>query len=264
VLEAATPAKGTCPEGAQSEAEASRKVREMFTEIAPRYDFLNHLLSLELDRLWRARAARRLSSVLQRPEARVLDLCCGTGDLAFALVRSGQAQIIGADFSHAMLLRARAKSASALRSPRRSANASDKNPSTPFFEADALLLPFANASFDLVTSAFGFRNLANYEEGLKEIRRVLKPGGTLAILEFSEPPPGLAGDLYRWYCRKLLPKVGGLLSGNLKAYKYLPASVARFFRPQELAAQISTAGFISVKYELWTLGSVALHSAIKP
>ena len=269
MLEAAATAKGTRPEGAQSEAEASRKVREMFTEIAPRYDFLNHLLSLELDRLWRARAAHRLRPVLQRPEARVLDLCCGTGDLAFALVRGSQAQIIGADFSHAMLVRARAKSASAARSPRRSANASEnKKPSTPasllFLEADALRLPFANASFDLVTSAFGFRNLANYEEGLKEIRRVLKPGGTLAILEFSEPPPGLAGDLYRWYCRKLLPKVGGLLSGNLNAYKYLPASVARFFRPQELATQISTAGFMSVKYELWTLGSVALHSAIKP
>jgi demethylmenaquinone methyltransferase / 2-methoxy-6-polyprenyl-1,4-benzoquinol methylase len=114
-----------------------------------------------------------------------------------------------------------------------------------------------------VTSAFGFRNLANYEGGLKEIRRVLKPGGTLAILEFSEPPPGLLGDLYRWYCRKILPKIGGLLSGNPNAYKYLPASVARFFRPGELAALMSSLGFTSVRYRLWTLGSVALHTAIK-
>jgi demethylmenaquinone methyltransferase/2-methoxy-6-polyprenyl-1,4-benzoquinol methylase len=261
VAEAAAPAKGTRPEGAQTEADAARKVREMFTEIAPRYDFLNHLLSLQLDRLWRARVARHLRPILQRPDACVLDLCCGTGDLAFALARAGHAQVIGADFSHAMLVRARAKSANAVRGAQAGANANARV-LLPFFEADALRLPFANASFDLVTSAFGFRNLANYEEGLKEIRRVLKAGGTLAILEFSEPPPGLAGDLYRWYCRKLLPKIGGLLSGNPDAYKYLPASVARFFRPDELAALMSSVGFTSVRYQLWTLGSVALHTAI--
>ncbi len=260
MAEAAAPAKGTRPEGAQTEADASRKVREMFTEIAPRYDFLNHLLSLQFDRLWRARVARQLTPVLQRCGARVLDLCCGTGDLAFALARAGQAQIIGADFSHAMLVRAQAKSASAVRGAQAGANA---RASLPFFEADALRLPFASASFDLVTSAFGFRNLANYEDGLKEIRRVLKPGGTLAILEFSEPPPGLAGDLYRWYCRKLMPKIGGLFSGNPNAYKYLPASVARFFRADELAALMSTVGFTSVTYERWTVGSVAFHKAIK-
>jgi len=262
VAEAAAPAKGTRPEGAQTEADASRKVREMFTEIAPRYDFLNHLLSLQLDRLWRARVARHLRPILQRPDACVLDLCCGTGDLAFALARAGHAQVIGADFSHAMLVRARAKSAREEFGAQADAKANARR-SLPFFEADALRLPFADASFELVTSAFGFRNLANYEEGLKEIRRVLQPGGTLAILEFSEPPPGLAGDLYRWYCRKLLPKIGGLLSGNPTAYKYLPASVARFFRPDELAALMSTVGFTSVSYELWTLGSVALHKAIK-
>ena len=256
MAEAALPAKGTRPEGVQSEADASRKVREMFTQIAPRYDFLNHLLSLELDRLWRARAARHLLPILERPEARVLDLCCGTGDLAFALARVGSAQILGADFSHAMLLRAQAKGAA---STAREGNP----PGVRFFEADALRLPFADASFDLVTSAFGFRNLANYANGLKEIHRVLKPGGTLAILEFAEPTPGLAGDLYRWYCRKVLPKIGGVLSGNPSAYKYLPASVARFFRPEELASLISGVGFDSVAYQLWTLGSVALHIGVK-
>jgi demethylmenaquinone methyltransferase/2-methoxy-6-polyprenyl-1,4-benzoquinol methylase len=140
-----------------------------------------------------------------------------------------------------------------------------RQPAVPaaFFEADALQLPFADSAFDLVTSAFGFRNLANYESALREIRRVLKPGGTLAILEFSEPPPGLPGDLYRWYCRKVLPKIGGLLSGNPKAYKYLPASVARFFRPKELASLMSQVGFAPVEFELWTLGSVALHTGIK-
>jgi demethylmenaquinone methyltransferase / 2-methoxy-6-polyprenyl-1,4-benzoquinol methylase len=258
MAEAAAPAKGTRPEGAQSEADASRKVREMFTEIAPRYDFLNHLLSLELDRVWRTRAARRLRPILLRSDARVLDLCCGTGDLAFALARSGPAQVVGADFSHAMLVRAKAKSQAEVRSPK-----ADAAVPAAFFEADALRLPIADASFDLVTTAFGFRNLANYESGLKEIRRVLKSGGTLAILEFTEPPPGLAGDVYRWYCRTVLPKIGGLLSGNPNAYKYLPASVARFFRPDELASLMCKAGFASVDFQLWTMGSVALHTGIK-
>ena len=255
---APAPAKGTRPEGAQTEADASRKVREMFTEIAPRYDFLNHLLSLEQDRVWRARTARRLRPILQQRDARALDLCCGTGDLAFALARSGSAQVIGADFSHAMLERANAKSR---------ANARNRKATTgapvAFCEADALRLPFADGSFDLVTTAFGFRNLANYESGLQEIQRVLRPGGTLAILEFTEPPPGLAGDLYRWYCRKVLPKIGGWLSGNPNAYKYLPASVARFFQPDELVSLMRKAGFGSVDYRLWTLGSVALHTGIK-
>ncbi len=257
MAEAAAAAKGTRPEGAQSEADASRKVREMFTEIAPRYDFLNHLLSLEQDRVWRARTARRLRPILQRRDARVLDLCCGTGDLALALARSGPAQVTGADFSHAMLVRATTKTKTHARSLRAELEA----PVT-FLEADALRLPFADSSFDLVTTSFGFRNLANYESGLTEIRRVLKRSGTLAILEFTEPPPGLAGDLYRWYCRAVLPKIGGLLSGNPNAYKYLPASVARFFHPDELASLIRKAGFASVEYQLWTLGSVALHTGI--
>jgi demethylmenaquinone methyltransferase / 2-methoxy-6-polyprenyl-1,4-benzoquinol methylase len=254
---ASVPAKGTRPEGAQTEADASRRVREMFTEIAPRYDFLNHLLSLEMDRVWRARTARRLWPILRRPHARVLDLCCGTGDLAFVLARGGAAQVIGADFSHAMLMRALTKSTANAQAKRQSAVPA------AFFEADALRLPFADVSFDLVTTAFGFRNLANYEDGLREIRRVLKPGGTLAILEFSEPPPGVLGDLYRWYCRKVLPKIGGLLSGNPNAYKYLPASVSRFFRPTELASAMTQVGFAPVDFELWTLGSVALHTGIK-
>jgi len=256
--EAAAPAKGTRPEGAQSEADASRKVREMFTEIAPHYDFLNHLLSFEQDRVWRARTARRVRPILLRRDARVLDLCCGTGDLAFALARSGAAQVTGADFSHAMLVRATTKSKTRSRGPK----AGSAIPAT-FLEADALRLPFADSSLDLVTTAFGFRNLANYESGLQEIRRVLKRGGTLAILEFTEPPPGLAGDLYRWYCRKVLPKIGGFLSGNPNAYKYLPASVARFFHPDELVSLMGEAGFASVEYQLWTLGSVALHTGIR-
>jgi demethylmenaquinone methyltransferase / 2-methoxy-6-polyprenyl-1,4-benzoquinol methylase len=261
VAEASAPApvKGTRPEGAVTEADASKKVREMFTEIAPRYDLLNHLLSLQLDRLWRARAAKHLQSVLERPNAIVLDLCCGTGDLAFALARAGKARIIGADFAHTMLVRAREKSRDL--PPSLNQNGASR---MPFFEADALQLPFASSSFDSVTTAFGFRNLANYEAGLREIQRVLKPGGTVAILEFAEPPEGLWGDFYRWYFCKVLPRIGGLISGDQAAYKYLPKSVARFFRPPELAALMSYVGYQSVDYRVWTLGIVALHTGVRP
>jgi demethylmenaquinone methyltransferase/2-methoxy-6-polyprenyl-1,4-benzoquinol methylase len=256
--ELAGPVKGTRPEGTATEADASKKVREMFTQIAPRYDLLNHLLSLQIDRLWRARTAKRLRPILERPDALVLDLCCGTGDLAFALAHAGKARIIGADFAHTMLVRARDKSGTL-------AASTGQNPvSTVFFEADALRTPFADASFDLVTTAFGFRNLANYEAGLREIQRVLKPEGTVAILEFTEPPEGLWGDFYRWYFCSVLPRIGGIISGERAAYSYLPKSVARFFRPSELAALLSAVGYQSVEYRVWTLGTVALHIAVRP
>ncbi len=228
-------------------------MREMFTRIAPRYDLLNHLLSAQMDRLWRARTARELKPVLQRPDALVLDLCCGTGDLAFALQRGAKARILGADFSHPMLVRARQK-----------ASAGNGTPPVPFLEADALRLPFAEKSFDLVTSAFGFRNLANYEDGLREIFRVLKSGATLGILEFAEPAPGLLGDAYRFYTRTVLPKVGGWISGDAAAYSYLPKSVGRFFRPEQLVSLLTNMGYVQVRYHLMTLGSVALHLAVRP
>ena len=253
--EAPAPVKGTCPEGAVTEADASKKVREMFTEIAPRYDLLNHLLSLQLDRLWRARAAKLLRPVFLNREARVLDLCCGTGDLAIALNRRYWARVIGVDFAHSMLVRARKKS-TRLHSPDLVLRP------ISYIEGDALRLPFADGTFDLVTAAFGFRNLANYEAGLREIQRVLRPGGTIAILEFAEPPEGRLGDLYRWYFCNVLPKIGGLISGDQSAYKYLPKSVARFFRPPELAALMSTVGYHSVDYRVWTFGTVALHTGV--
>jgi demethylmenaquinone methyltransferase/2-methoxy-6-polyprenyl-1,4-benzoquinol methylase len=256
VAEAAAPAKGTRPAGTATEADASRRVREMFTEIAPSYDRLNHLLSLQLDRVWRMRVARQLRPILQRPDATVLDLCCGTGDLTFALGRAGNARVTGADFSHAMLVRARAKRASGNRE-------TGPGSGTTFLEADALRLPFAEASFDAVTTAFGFRNLANYEDGLREILRVLKPGGTLAILEFTEPRAGVLGNLYRWYFRNVLPRIGGLISGNRSAYTYLPASVSRFFRPSELATTMEKCGYRGVTYLVWTMGTVALHTGTK-
>jgi len=245
--------KGTQPEGATSEQDASRKVREMFTRIAPRYDLLNHLLSGQMDKRWRARAACELKPILNRADARVLDVCCGTGDLAFSLARAGKAEIIGADFSHAMLTRARGKAG---------AEANGSAP-VPFFEADALRLPFADASFDLVTTAFGFRNLANYEAGLGEFLRVLKPGGSLAILEFTEPAPGLLGGAYRFYCQTVLPKIGGWISGDPAAYAYLPKSVSRFFHPPELADLMKKVGYPEVRIVLMMLKSVALHIAVK-
>jgi len=259
MAEAAAPVKGTRPEGAVTEADASQKVREMFTQIAPRYDLLNHLLSFQLDRLWRARSARKLRPILDRPDAIVLDLCCGTGDLAFALARAGKARILGADFAHTMLVRAREKSLSL------SDSADEKTACLmPFFEADALRLPFADASFDLVTSAFGFRNLANYEAGLREIHRVLKPGGTVGILEFTEPPEGFLGNLYRRYFTRVLPKIGWFISGHQSAYTYLPKSVSHFFRPAEFAALLSSVGYVSANFRVWTFGTVALHTARRP
>jgi demethylmenaquinone methyltransferase/2-methoxy-6-polyprenyl-1,4-benzoquinol methylase len=272
MAEAPAPVKGTRPDGAVTEADASHKVREMFSQIAPRYDFLNHLLSLQLDRLWRARAAAYLRPIFPeteihvvehkpvyvRREPAVLDLCCGTGDLAIALNRRYRARVVGVDFAHSMLVRARKKSAR-LHSP----DLVQLRPIT-YVEADALRLPFSDSSFDLVTTAFGFRNLANYEAGLREIQRVLKPGGTVAILEFAEPPEGMLGDLYRWYFCKVLPKIGGLISGDQAAYKYLPKSVARFFRPPELAALLTALSYQSVDYRVWTFGTIALHTAVRP
>jgi demethylmenaquinone methyltransferase / 2-methoxy-6-polyprenyl-1,4-benzoquinol methylase len=243
---------GTRPEGVLDETEAAAHVREMFGRIAPRYDLLNHLLSLDIDKLWRRRVARKFSGVLQDSNARVLDLCCGTGDLAFAFRREAPrgAKIIGSDFVPEMLARARAKAAAA-------------RAAVEFIEADALHLPFADASFDLVSCAFGFRNLANYERGLQEILRVLKPGGATGILEFAEPPGKAFGALYRFYFRRILPLLGGMISGNASAYRYLPNSVSTFPFPEELKLRFERAGFSGVRFERWTGGVVTLHAGVK-
>jgi demethylmenaquinone methyltransferase / 2-methoxy-6-polyprenyl-1,4-benzoquinol methylase len=243
---------GTRPEGVRDETEAAAHVREMFGRIAPRYDLLNHLLSLDIDKLWRRRVARKLSAVLQDQNALVLDLCCGTGDLAFALRREAPqgAEITGSDFVPEMLVRARAKAAAA-------------GATVEFIEADALNLPFADASFDLVSCAFGFRNLANYERGLREILRILKPGGAVGILEFAEPPGKVFGAMYRFYFRYVLPILGGMISGNASAYAYLPNSVSAFPAPEELRLRFERAGFVEVRFERWTGGIVTLHTGTK-
>ena len=246
---------GTVPEGATSEADASNRVREMFAHIAPRYDLLNHLLSLQLDRIWRARVTRRLAPILNRGDAMVLDLCCGTGDLALSFGRAGKARVIGADFAHPMLVRAIEKSAQQA--------AGNGRRRIPFLEADALGLPFGDASFDLVSTAFGFRNLANYENGLREIHRVLKPGGTIAILEFTEPPDHLLGDVYRWYFCNVLPRIGRWLSGDPEAYKYLPKSVSLFMRPVALSKLMVSVGYGGVEFTTYTFCTVCLHVGTK-
>jgi demethylmenaquinone methyltransferase/2-methoxy-6-polyprenyl-1,4-benzoquinol methylase len=248
---------GTRPAGAADEAAASQRVREMFSRIAPRYDLLNHLLSLRFDVMWRKRLARRFRPLLARPDIRVLDLCCGTGDLALALAAeirrakpTSPGRIFGGDFAHPMLLRAREKAGKA-----------GGGVPIEFLEADALFLPFADQYFDLVTTAFGFRNLANYSAGLAEFYRVLRPGGSLAILEFTEPESALLGTVYRFYFHHILPKLGGMISGSRQAYTYLPASVARFPKPAELAARMESEGFADTNFERWMGGIVALHTA---
>jgi demethylmenaquinone methyltransferase/2-methoxy-6-polyprenyl-1,4-benzoquinol methylase len=240
--------RGTRPTGAESEKEASRQIREMFSGIAPRYDLLNHILSMRLDGLWRRRVARRFRKLLERPDARVLDLCCGTGDLTFALSADAKAEVFGSDFAHPMLVLARQKAAR-------------KNLVLPFFEADALTLPFQDGSFDLITTAFGFRNLANYERGLREMARVLRPGGEVGILEFCEPKGKLFGPVYRFYFHKVIPRLGGAISGSRTAYSYLPESVAKFPDPDALAALMTDVGFADARYETWTFGTLALHTA---
>jgi demethylmenaquinone methyltransferase/2-methoxy-6-polyprenyl-1,4-benzoquinol methylase len=221
----------------------ARWVQGMFGRIAGRYDLLNHLLSFNLDRRWRARTVKRVSGMLA-PGARVLDLCCGTGDVLAALENSG-AWVAGSDFCHPMLLEARRKSKS------------------PLFEADALKLPLKNDSLDLITCAFGFRNLANYDQGFEEFLRVLKPGGVAAILEFSQPTNPAFGALYGFFSTRVLPQVGGMISGSRDAYSYLPESIKRFPGAEDLAALMKAAGFQRVEFERMTGGAVALHLGYK-
>ena len=214
----------------------------MFGRVAHRYDFANHLLSFQIDRLWRRRLVQLVVPVLHRKQARVLDLCCGTGDLTAALSRARGLPVMGSDFCHPML-----------------EAAARKDRSAPLIEADGLRLPFANASLDLLTIAFGFRNFANYEAGLLELRRVIRPGGMLAILEFSRPPNAVIRTVYQWYSGRVLPLIGGAISGSRDAYEYLPSSVRKFPDSDVLACMMTTAGFGNVHFERLTFGVVSIH-----
>jgi demethylmenaquinone methyltransferase / 2-methoxy-6-polyprenyl-1,4-benzoquinol methylase len=240
---------GAAPAGARDEHSASDAVREMFSSIAPRYDLLNHVLSMNVDRLWWNRTARSFSDILRRPGAQVLDLCCGTGDMTFALHRrmNRDGQLWGADFSHAMLVRAEEKSGAR---------------NIRWIEADALNLPFEPNSFQLITAAFGFRNLANYDRGLAEIYRVLANGGEVGILDFGEPK-GFFGKVYRVYFKQVLPRIGTMISGVRGPYAYLPASVQRFPSPDEMLQRMRDAGLRDVSWTPYTFGIAGLYRGRK-
>jgi demethylmenaquinone methyltransferase / 2-methoxy-6-polyprenyl-1,4-benzoquinol methylase len=248
-----SPAVGTTPPGATDERSAARAVRQMFDQIAPRYDLLNHVLSMNVDRLWWRRTARIFTHILSRNEACVLDLCAGTGDMSVALQaivakKKSNAAILALDFSRPMLQHGLTKYRARKIQP---------------LEADALQLPLADGSVDLVVSAFGFRNLANYDAGLHEIFRVIKPGGEAGILDFNQPG-GLMGKFYGFYFRRVLPRIGTLISGVRSAYEYLPASVQKFPAPQEMLDRMAAAGFKSASWTRYTFGIAGLYRAKKP
>ena len=241
---------GSRPAGATDERAAAVAVQEMFDNIAPRYDLLNHLLSCNVDRWWWRRTARRFRGVLRRPEAAVLDICCGTGDMTLALLRHRSTDarpMLAADFSHAMLMRGVEKFG---------------NRNVIAMEADALHLPLASNSLDLVTSAFGFRNLANYGAGLRELHRVLRTGGELGILDFSEPG-GALSKLYGWYFHRVLPAIGSRVSGMGGAYSYLPSSVERFLRPPQMLELMREAGFSQASWTPYSFGIAGLYRGVK-
>ena len=238
--------RGTTPPGIEGDHAVSNWVRDMFGRVAPRYDLLNHVLSFNADRYWRWRTVRQLRIQLEPADVVAVDLCCGTGDLTIALRKATAGRVIGSDFCHPMLTAAQKKIVS-------------RRLHAPLFEADALKLPFRDGSVDLLTVAFGFRNLVDYDAGLREMRRVLKPGGVAAILEFSQPPNARFASLYNFYSLRVLPKIAGSLSGARGAYDYLPESVKKFPGAEALESRMKAAGFDAVSFERMTFGIVALH-----
>ena len=243
--------QGAQPAGTSDEQSAARAVREMFDSIAPRYDLLNHVLSMNVDRLWWWRTARTFRRVLSQPDSVVLDICCGTGDMTMALLRLRPPDgkpIIAADFAHQMLIRGQSKF-------------SEHNIFA--VEADALQLPLASNSVNLITTAFGFRNLASYRKGLEEFHRVLRPGGQFGILDFSEPS-GLLGKVYSFYFRCVLPAIGSRISGISGPYAYLPASVHKFPPPGEMLDEIRAVGFEEISWQPFSFGIAGLYRGMKP
>ncbi len=232
------------------ELEHARAVREMFSGIAKKYDFLNHFLSVNTDKRWRRLVAKKLKDVLDREDALVLDVACGTGDLSLELQTSGKAKVVGTDFCRPMLEIAFDKN-------------SKNQTSIPYLEADGMNLSFADETFDAVTIAFGLRNFSNWQDGLVELHRILKKGGRLAILEFSTPiVPGFK-QIFNLYFTQLLPRIGGAVSGSRGAYEYLPDSVSRFPDQKGLVKMMEETGFSGVEYKNLTGGIAALHLGTK-
>jgi demethylmenaquinone methyltransferase / 2-methoxy-6-polyprenyl-1,4-benzoquinol methylase len=220
----------------------------MFAGIAGRYDLLNHVLSLNIDKHWRRKVRAEIADVLADPTAMVLDVACGTGDLSLELKHDANAMIIGTDFCRPMLAVAAEKM---------------KSDDVPLVEADAMALSFADNSFDAVTIAFGLRNLPDHTAGLKELLRVLKPGRKLLVLECSNPSVLGFRQLFRFYFEQIVPRVGGIISGSRGAYTYLPDSVSRFPDKKTLASMMEQAGFENVKFQSLTGGTASLHCGTK-
>jgi demethylmenaquinone methyltransferase/2-methoxy-6-polyprenyl-1,4-benzoquinol methylase len=228
------------------------RIRRMFNSIAPRYDLLNHLLSLNIDRWWRRQTTRLVPPVGTDP---ILDVCTGTGDLALAYDRAAKAtvSVVGADFCHEMLTRATAKAARAGAANR-----------VRFVEADAQKLPFPSETFQIVCVAFGLRNVTDTERGLAEMVRVARPGGRVAILEFSRPRDWFFGGMYRFYFRHILPRVGQAMAKNDDdAYHYLPESVLQFPDGEALAERLRAHGLTEVRYIPFTFGIATLYVGTK-
>jgi demethylmenaquinone methyltransferase/2-methoxy-6-polyprenyl-1,4-benzoquinol methylase len=251
---------GARPAGAEDEAGAAQAVRQMFDQIAPRYDLLNHVLSASVDRLWWWQTARRFKAILADPDAAVLDVCCGTGHMTMALLKGrprGARPILAVDFARGMLSRAGGRFGE-----RRAGD--EGAPYAVALEADALHLPLRSASLDLIVTAFGFRNLVNYEAGLREFSRVLKPGGQLGILDFAEPG-GLMGKAYAVYFRRVLPAIGRLVSGPVAGgkdgpYRYLPVSVGNFPPPAEMLKLMAATGYAECAWRPYTFGIAGLYT----
>ncbi|NNE01177.1 MAG: class I SAM-dependent methyltransferase [Pirellulaceae bacterium] len=259
---------------------SNSRVREMFRQIAPRYDAMNHLLSMNIDRYWRWRAVRRLNMKAGTP---ILDTCTGTGDLALAIARKApeKVDVIGSDFCHAMLTIARDKRPRAQSddssdqsdissdqsddSSNQSRDSGESAARVSFLEADSQQLPFADNQFQCVTVAFGLRNVADTDRGLAEMTRVCTPGGQVMVLEFSQPRMIGLRQVYGFYFRNILPRIGQWFARNDKAaYKYLPESVGQFPDGQELADRMTAIGLTNVRFTPMTFGVATIYEGFKP
>lgn len=248
-----TPPATTPDVGAGAVDKSNPRVREMFRQIAPHYDKMNHILSLNVDKYWRRQAVSRLRLVNDHP---VLDTCTGTGDLAIAISKQADrsVDVVGSDFCHAMLEIARDK-----RSPR------DRSAEIDFLEADSQSLPFADNLFQAVTVAFGLRNVADTDQGLREMTRVCRPGGQVMVLEFSQPHLIGLKQAYGFYFRNVLPRIGQWFAKNDKsAYEYLPESVGQFPDGQALADRMTAAGLTDVRFTPLTFGVATIYEGTKP